>query len=96
MAAHAQIIQYDNVPEDGVLDQRSSLPVDGQILRGTAGDGCGAPGCQCTAQDNFFQRLLPRDDAGVVFGYILTFDTPEEMESLTEDDFARLAQRAMH
>ncbi|MFP3637530.1 hypothetical protein [Paraburkholderia sp. SIMBA_054] len=95
MAVRAELIQFDDVPENGVLDDGEQVPVDGRTFQSAPDGGCGTPDCPCT-KALIYQRIFPRDDRGVVFGYTVEFDSPEEMAGLTEQDFARLAQQAMH
>jgi hypothetical protein len=94
MAIRVGIIQYDDVPADGVIDEGALVPVDGSTIISPPDGGCGMPRCDCF-RGYFVQRLFPRDAAGTVFGYIVEFDSWEELESADEEQIARLAQKAM-
>lgn len=95
MAIRAELIQHDNVPVDGNIEEGAFIPVDGHTVRSEPDGGCGDPHCNCN-RGHFFHRLFPRDDAGTVFGYTVMFDTRDELESTSENEIARLAQNAMH
>ena len=95
MSTRAGIIQYDNVPSNGVIDEGAFVPVDGSTVISAPDGGCGTPRCRCFT-GHFIQRLFPRDAAGTVFGYIVEFDSREELESTSAEQVARVAQKAMH
>jgi len=94
MPIRVGIIQYDDVPADGVIDDGALVPVDGSAIISPPDGGCGMPRCACF-RGHFVQRLFPRDAAGTVFGYIVEFDSREDLES-ANDQIAQLAQKAMH
>jgi len=95
MGTRAEIIQYDNVPADGVIGEGAFVPVDGSTVISAPDGGCGMPRCGCF-RGYFIQRLFPRDEAGTVFGYIVEFDSREELESTSAEQIAWVAQKAMH
>ncbi|MFK4448973.1 hypothetical protein ABH944_009024 [Caballeronia udeis] len=87
-----ETIQYDNVPEDGQIDAGAVVPVDGKSWLSPPDGGCGIPPCPCFC-GHFFMRLFPRDDQGVVFGYIAEFDTREELEDISGRWLASTSRR---
>jgi hypothetical protein len=95
MAIHVEIIQYDQVPADGIVGEGAFVPVDGGTVISPPDGGCGTPRCACF-RGHFIRRLFPRDASGTVFGYIVEFDSREELESANEGQIARAAQNAMH
>jgi hypothetical protein len=95
MGARAEVIQYDNVSAEGNIGDGAFVPVDGNTVISAPDGGCGEPKCSCFT-GHFVQRLFPRDDTSTVFGYIVEFDSREELESMGLEQIARLAQRAMH
>jgi hypothetical protein len=95
MAARVEIIQHDNVPADGNLGDGSHLPVDGSTVISPPDGSCGVPGCACF-RGHFLLRLFARDEARTVFGYVVEFETRHELESMSEEMIARLAQNAMN
>ncbi len=95
MAIRVGIIQYDNVPADGEIGEGAFVPVDGNTVISPPDGGCGMPRCACF-RGHFIQRLFPRDAAGTVFGYIVEFDSREDLESTNDEQIAQLAQKAMH
>jgi hypothetical protein len=92
MPIRVGIIRYEDVPADGVIDEGALVPVDGSTIISSPDGGCGMPRCTCFT-GHFVQRLFPRDAAGTVFGYIVEFDSREELESTSAE---LLAQKAMH
>jgi hypothetical protein len=94
MVARAQTIQHDNVPEDGMIDTATYVPVEGRNYLSPPDGGCGAPDCKCVS--HHFMRIFPRDENGTVFGYCVECDTREELEAMSESDMVALAQRSMH
>jgi len=53
------------------------------------------PRCGCF-RGHFVQRLFPRDAVGTVFGYIVEFDSREDLENANAEQIAHLVQQAMH
>jgi hypothetical protein len=95
MPIRAQAIQYDNVPADGMIDEGAFVPVDGSTVISPPDGGCGTPRCGYFG-GHFVQRLFPREEAGTVYGYIVEFDSREELESTSAEKIARAARKAMH
>jgi hypothetical protein len=90
-----ETIQYHNVPEDSVMDRSAHIPVDGMVLLSPPDGGCGLPNCPCFC-GHYFMRLFPRDDHGIVFGYIAEFESRAELEGTDEEHIAAAARRAMN
>jgi hypothetical protein len=95
MAIRVEIIQYDDVPADGVIDEGALVPIDGSTIISPPDGGCGMPRCGCF-RGHFVQRLFPRDAVGTVFGYIVEFDSREDLEKANAEQIAHLVQQAMH
>ena len=95
MAIRVEIIQYDDVPADGVIDEAALVPIDGSTIVSPPDGGCGMPRCGCF-RGHFVQRLFPRDAVGTVFGYIVEFDSREDLEKANAEQIAHLVQQAMH
>ncbi len=95
MAIRVGIIQYDDVPDDGVIDEGALVPVDGRTIISRPDGACGIPRCRCFT-GHFVQRLFPRDATGTVFGYIVEFNSREDLEKANVEQIAQLAQKAMH
>ncbi|OUL83264.1 hypothetical protein CA603_26330 [Paraburkholderia hospita] len=53
-----EIIQYDDVPKDGLIDEGALVPVKGMIATSTPDGGCGLAGCPCV-RGHFVMRLFP-------------------------------------
>jgi hypothetical protein len=90
-----ETIQYDNVPEDGVMGEIQHIPVDGKIWLSPPDGGCGLPDCPCFL-GHFFMRLFPRDAHGVVYGYIAEFGSRSELEGTSEDQITAAAHQVMN
>lgn len=90
-----ELIQYDNVPEDGVLDEGAFIPVGGVTSISPPDGGCGVDGCPCV-RGHYLMTLFPRDDDGIVRGYIIEANDREELESLGPEEIAELAGRKMN
>lgn len=90
-----ETIQYDDVPEDGVINEGALIPVDGKTWLSPPDGGCGIPECPCF-RGHFFLRLFPRDTDGTVFGYIVEFDTRAELEETGEDQIVLAARQVMN
>jgi hypothetical protein len=94
MVIRVEIIEYDNVPADGVIGDGAFVPVAGSTVISPPDGGCGTPRCGCV-RGHFVQRLFPRDAAGTVFGHLVEFDSRDELES-NAGEIATVAQNAMH
>jgi hypothetical protein len=95
MSVRVGIIQYDDVPDDGVIGEGAFVPVDGSTIISPPDGGFGMTGCTCFTR-HFVQRLFPRDASGTVFGYIVEFGSREDLEKANFEQVALLAQKAMH
>jgi hypothetical protein len=89
-----EIIQYDDVPKDGLIGECALVPVEGMVAMSTPDGGCGLVGCSCV-RGHFVMRLLPRDDQGCVRGYVVEFESRRELESTSPEELSILVSRAM-
>lgn len=89
-----ELIQYDNVREDGVLEGGAVVPVSGLTSISPPDGGCGIDGCPCV-RGHFFMKLFPRDGDGTVRGFFVEAADREELESLGPDALAGLAVQKM-
>jgi hypothetical protein len=94
MMLNTEWIQFDNVPEDGVLGEDAVVPVSGVTVVSQADGGCGIAGCACV-RGHYFMKLFPRDDDGTVRGFIVEATDLEELQSLGPDEMADLVRRKM-
>jgi hypothetical protein len=78
-----------------MIDEGAFVPVDGSTVISPPDGGCGTPRCGYFG-GHFVQRLFPREEAGTVYGYIVEFDSREELESTSAEKIARAARKAMH
>ncbi|WP_109482522.1 hypothetical protein [Paraburkholderia sp. C35] len=92
--ARVEIIQFDNVPEDGLLDEHAFVPVDGLTQMSPPHCGCNPAGCTCP-KGHYFTKLFPRDNDGTVRGYAVEFDSQEELEATGPEQIAKLVRQAM-
>lgn len=90
-----EIIWYEDVPKDGRIDESVLVPVDGMIATSTPDGGCGLVGCPCV-RGHFVIRLFPRDDLGCVRGYVVEFESRQELESTSPEELSILVSRAMN
>ncbi len=96
MTAQATPLIYDNVPEDGDIGHGAIIPVDGfEHLSAPEGGTCGDSRCAC-AGTHTFTRLFPRDAEGVVFGYVVEFESREELEGASIEEIESIARHALH
>ncbi|OYD76143.1 UNVERIFIED_ORG: hypothetical protein BDU10_1214 [Burkholderia sp. CF145] len=89
-----ELIRFNDVPEDGVLDDGAFVPVSGVTSTSPPDGGCGMDGCPCV-RGHFFLKLFPRDDDGIVHGFIIEADDKDELESLSPGEIADLVRRKM-
>ncbi|SDJ48913.1 hypothetical protein SAMN04487926_1554 [Paraburkholderia steynii] len=90
-----EIIQFDGVPEDGVIDEGAQVPVKGMIATSPPDGGCGVAGCPCV-RGHFVMRIYPRDEHGCVLGYVVEFESRQELESTSPEALSMLVSRAMN
>jgi len=90
-----EIIQYDEIPEDGLIDEGALIPVKGMIEMSTPDGGCGLAGCPCI-RGHFVMRLFPRDEQGFVRGYVVEFESRQELESTSSEELSILVSGAMN
>lgn len=83
--SRVELIRFDLVPENGVLGEGAQVPVDGLILMSPPDGGCGITGCKCV-RGHFVARLFERDSQGCVWGYVVEFDSRQELESTSPRD----------
>jgi hypothetical protein len=89
-----ELIQFDNVPKDGILDKGAYVPVGGVRWTSAGDSGCGTDGFP-RVQGHYLMKLYPRDDDGMVRGFIVEAATREELESLCEEEIAGLVRRKL-
>ncbi len=90
-----EIIQYDGVPVDGLIDESAQVPVNGMIATSPPDGGCGLVGCPCV-RGHFITRLFPRDEEGCVWGYVVEFENRQELESTSPEALSMLVSRVMN
>lgn len=95
MAAYAEPIFYDHVPDTGEIQEGVFVPVNGVESKSEATGGCGDPQCLCV-NEHFFTRLFPRDDRGNVYGYVVHFDSRAELDSAPAEEIERIVRRSLH
>jgi len=97
MTATATPIVYYDVPVDGDIGGGHTVPVDGLVsVTGALEGGCGDPACEHCQGTHSYTRLFPRDEQGVVFGYVVEFGTREELEATPVAEIERIARSGLH
>ncbi|EIM94449.1 hypothetical protein WQE_44188 [Paraburkholderia hospita] len=90
-----EVIQFDDVPEDGLIDEGALVPVNGMLAMSPPDGGCGMAGCGCF-RGHFITRLFRRDDEGCVRGYVVEFESRQELETTSPEELSVLVSRAMN
>ena len=89
-----EIIQFNDIPEDGLIDVGEFVPVAGMTSMSPPDGGCGVVGCPCV-RGHYLMKLFPRDGDGIVRGFIVEFPDRKTLESTGPEEIAVLVSRAM-